>query len=117
MKHHLVDCVLVDTFDDIDLAVDGPCTGAQTPECRPTSASTAGHVLQVNDKETLGVRRFGLDAYTGTSDAVADSEGSLVVNTNVVVIPDQLEHVLVCCGALIKISEHRSTKGVTHREF
>ena len=53
VQRHAIVRLIVHAFDDVDLAVDGPCgAAAEQPEGGP-DATTRGHVREVDDEEAL----------------------------------------------------------------
>jgi hypothetical protein len=93
---------LVDTLDDVDFAVVRP-VGAIGPEGRPRATSAAGHVLQVEDKQTGLVRLLALDAHGITARAVR-AEGGGPVNAHVdVAVGENVDEASALGGCLIDV--------------
>lgn len=79
MQGHLVGRLVVDAFDDVDLAVLGPVR-AQHPEGGPATADAAGHVGQVEDDQTVSV---GVCAFQADGLAAGFAGGVGVVDADV----------------------------------
>lgn len=81
MEHHAVDFVIVDTFQNIDLPLRGPGLPAESPEGRPGTANTTGHVLHIKHEETPVVLLLALKTDTVATRAGCAVQPGLGVDT------------------------------------
>ena len=71
VKYEAVDRVLVDTFDDVNLSLDGPWLAAESPEGRPGTADATRHVLDIENEEALVVLLFSFKSNTFATDVTS----------------------------------------------
>lgn len=90
MQHPLVHRVLIDTFNDINLAVSWPSTRAQAPKCRPGAADASRHVLYIDDEETMGVGLLGFDTNRIAANIITNKQRGCPVHSDVVVFTNHL---------------------------
>lgn len=64
MQGHLIDGLLVDTFNDINLAVGRPAL-ADSPKGRPHTTGRSGHVGKVGNQQAMIEIHIRLDASRG----------------------------------------------------
>lgn len=118
MKGHAVCVLIVDTFDDVNLALVRPVV-ASRPECRPCPANATRHMSQINDDEAAVVRDLALETNTPSS-WVLSYVG--VVDTNIdlaVVVVDESIMLSVALAEVVGVSVRgriRSRDEVEHVE-
>lgn len=83
VQSHLVGGLVVNTLDDVNFAVVRPI-GTDHPERRPGTANTAGHVVQIQDHQTMGIGIGAFQAHTRSA-RVAGSVYGIDANINGVV--------------------------------
>ena len=102
MQDYFVGVVHVHTLDNIDFTVLRP-TRSDGPECRPCTANTPGHVLDVNHVQALVVKLLAFDP-NGIPTLAVRVQSSLGVHSHVETPTGiELEKSCALCALLVEI--------------